>query len=65
MSDYTETEILEWSRAWRARGSVQRPVNWVLGAQYRPQGDPTADSEYQERAEKAWAKAREIGAEVC
>lgn len=58
--DYTETEILEWSRAWRVRGSVPRPVNWVLAEKYRPHGDPTADIEYQARAEKAWAKAREI-----
>ena len=29
MLDHTETEIIEWSRAWRVRGSVPRPVNWV------------------------------------
>lgn len=64
MVDYTETEITAWSRAWRIRGSVPRPVNWVLSAQYRPQGDPTADSEYQARAQKAWAKTRSIGGKV-
>jgi hypothetical protein len=32
----------------------------VLAEKYRPHGDPTADIEYQARAEKAWAKAREI-----
>ena len=52
MLDHTETEIIEWSRAWRVRGSVPRPVNWVLAEKYRPHGDPTADIEYQARAEK-------------
>lgn len=65
MNDYTEDEIIEWSREWRIRsqGPV-RPVNWLLAEKYRPVADPTADSEYQARAEKAWAKIRSIGGKV-
>lgn len=66
LSDYSETEIIDWSREWRERGAAPvRPLNWVLSAKYRPTGDALADFEYKLKAQKAWSKAHAIGAKVC
>ena len=63
MNDHATNERLGWLRVQpfpKEKRVPEKPANWVLAEKYRPHGDPTADIEYQARAEKSWAKAREI-----